>query len=1019
MSTTFHLRLLGTVSLTRVGVEPAPILLGRGKALAALAYLLCSPRRSCSRDHLVDLLWADSEPIAGRRNLRQMLYTLRELLGEAAIAGVGDVLTLHAEIGSDRAEFLAAFEAGDAARAVGCYHGDFFPAFASAGSAVFEHWADLERLRLRDAHQRCLEFLTRAELAANHPREAVGLARRLRDADPSSELGWRVLLEALVSAGDWAVSAVEADEFERRMRDVGQTPAPATLRLLLAARQAPIRFTDGGGRLLAEMVGREAELATILGLWHEVQVGRLRHLLVLGTAGIGKSRLLGDAAARLAALGARLVLLRANQGERGLAWALAGDLTRALFALPGAAAVSPESLAALAELDPGIAARFRIAERAPASPEESLRRRILALTDLLTAIADEHPLAVMLDDLHWADPLSLRLLAGVASRCTSVPILLLTTSRPVTLPDAARADLTLTLRPLERDQLGELMRSIAETPAPLRASAFLEQLRSATGGLPLQVVQELQLALEIGCLRKTAESWIVVDQAALERQLRVANATERRLAHLLPAERSALLLLAVAGMPVPEAILAEAAQRLGLSGHAVLSSLEQRGIAVLSAGSWSCGHDLLQEPLVAGASDAERGRVAVALGQALATASPEHVDPRVPVRLLIDGHDLRTVTDLFLRYEAGRRARHDWRHPEILAQELIGEEHGVIAGRLVQGLPWHRRWRLRAPGRMGAAGATVALLLLLLVTAAFMNRRPHHLALRQQPVFAAPLLDPPLVIDVLDRLGRPTSLGSESLRVTLGWHSGVERIEGETSLSGLHSPVTFGSMRARSTSDSVPKRFTMRVSMPGVPPLETDTITGSAWLTLDSVRLDERTVAGPTARFAVRRGQPLNGWAFCRITNPNRNAVMLLAVIPTWGDRRRSYSAGREVPNGAAGAPIKVPLNLTAPGRPGENHIILVAAMETEAQYIASGTNWVFGSPVWDDGNDIVDWSRTQLDQARRLGLVTGARWMLPVDDSLKTTTRLSAESRRSRSIPAVLGAAVLPAAVLDIVVTP
>src|ERR1043165_3754861 len=57
------------------------VLLGPGKPLAVLAFLLLSPGRSASRERLVDLLWSDSEPSAGRKQLRNALSHLRSRIG--------------------------------------------------------------------------------------------------------------------------------------------------------------------------------------------------------------------------------------------------------------------------------------------------------------------------------------------------------------------------------------------------------------------------------------------------------------------------------------------------------------------------------------------------------------------------------------------------------------------------------------------------------------------------------------------------------------------------------------------------------------------------------------------------------------------------------------------------------------------------------------------------------------------------------------------------------------------------
>src|SRR5258705_11462776 len=73
--------------------------------------------------------------------------------------------------------------------------------------------------------------------------------------------------------------------------------------------------------------------------------------------------------------------------------------------MPGTTAVSPGAIPALVARNPRLSARF------PATPdvargEEALRRRTLAVLDLLAAVAEERPVAGLCGDLQWIDPAS-------------------------------------------------------------------------------------------------------------------------------------------------------------------------------------------------------------------------------------------------------------------------------------------------------------------------------------------------------------------------------------------------------------------------------------------------------------------------------------------------------------------------------------------------------------------------------------------------------------------------------------
>ncbi len=75
--------------------------------------------------------------------------------------------------------------------------------------------------------------------------------------------------------------------------------------------------------------------------------------------------------------------------------------------------------------------------------------------------------------------------------------------------------------------------------------------------------------------------------------------------------------------------------------------------------------------------------------------------------------------------------------------------------------------------------------------------------------------------------------------------------------------------------------------------------------------------------------------------------------------------------------------------------------METEALYIASGTNWVCGRPIWGDGNDVDDWPSERVVAAAHDGFVAGVPWDLPVGDPVKSRSRLPVPERRRRTAPA------------------
>jgi len=289
--------------------------------------------------------------------------------------------------------------------------------------------------------------------------DAQRLARRLRDADPHEEATWVLLLETLMSAGARVGAAAEADMFERVLAADGREPERDTRALLQRVRRTSPDGPHAGPfkPLVATLVGRDREFGVLARAWDRARAGQGGHVHVEGHPGIGKTRLLRDFHARLEAGGAHTLYLRARFAGRRVVFGVASELVAALAEMPGSTAVSPGAIPALVALNPMLSARF------PATPdvargEEALRRRTLAVLDLLAAVAEEQPVAVLCDDLQWIDPASSDLFQWLFSKLDELRVLCVTTAPPTRRPVWARATsecLSVLPRHLTRRIVGE------------------------------------------------------------------------------------------------------------------------------------------------------------------------------------------------------------------------------------------------------------------------------------------------------------------------------------------------------------------------------------------------------------------------------------------------------------------------------------------------------------------------------------------------------------------------------------
>ena len=164
---TYELKTLGSAGLWATKPDGnRHEVLGSGKPLAILIYLALAPKRTATREHLRELLWAESTSERGYGAPRQSVWELRNLLGDGALIGDRKTLTFALDFVIDRDEFLEAVRNDVPERAVECYSGEFLPNFGVPGGRDFEDWAHLERLGLQKSFLRLGEDLARSHLAA-------------------------------------------------------------------------------------------------------------------------------------------------------------------------------------------------------------------------------------------------------------------------------------------------------------------------------------------------------------------------------------------------------------------------------------------------------------------------------------------------------------------------------------------------------------------------------------------------------------------------------------------------------------------------------------------------------------------------------------------------------------------------------------------------------------------------------------------------------------------------------------
>ncbi len=265
-----------------------------------------------------------------------------------------------------------------------------------------------------------------------------------------------------------------------------------------------------GGTSLLE---RDSELATIAGLVDEAVEGRGQLLLIEGSPGIGKTRLLWEARRMAGERGLRAFGARCDELEDSIAFGVASQLLTSPLqrAKPAERAALLDGAAArTAPLLLGIDAGGKESVPPIGDPGQAMQG---ALTWLVDNLATRSPVALLIDDAQWADLESLRWLNALEKRLGEVPVLVAITvrssdaeSRNDALSALAGSGscTVLSPRPLSEPATQELLAGrLREKPsAQLSATAL-----SVTGGNPLMLdalALEL-LAQDAGAGAKAAE----------------------------------------------------------------------------------------------------------------------------------------------------------------------------------------------------------------------------------------------------------------------------------------------------------------------------------------------------------------------------------------------------------------------------------------------------------------------------------------------------------------------------------
>lgn len=383
-----------------------------------------------------------------------------------------------------------------------------------------------------------------------------------------------------------------------------------------------------------QLIGREPVLSALRACARTAASGRGQLLLVTGEAGIGKTALLTQLAAEAAGTGSVVLWGQCWDGDGTPAFWPWVQVLRAGVAAGG---------------DPGLAAMVLPETSAPQPlPGDALDARFQlfdAVVSFLTRLGEQHPVVVVLDDLHWADEGSVRLLEFAARHLAAHAVLLLGAYRDeeagTSVRELAASHDQLHLGGLSSDDVAALMAMLTgTTPRP----AVADKVWRRTGGNPFMIGELARLLAAQGGSS---------DEMASPPQLlaTVGDILERRLARLSNPCVDLLTMAAVVGPEVPLDVLVLIADESTDVPTLLDEAVDARVLADPAApvDPYRFTHDLFRETILSGMPTEQRGQLHLAVGRALESLRDKGGSVH-PAELASHFHAAKGTTDEAARY---------------------------------------------------------------------------------------------------------------------------------------------------------------------------------------------------------------------------------------------------------------------------------------------------------------------------------------------------------------------------------
>jgi class 3 adenylate cyclase/predicted ATPase len=326
-------------------------------------------------------------------------------------------------------------------------------------------------------------------------------------------------LESIAPPGSVVISDVTRDLVEGYFetetlgdKELKGLSRPVGVHRVLRPTGAVGRLEVAGARKLTPVVGREDELKRLAEAWQQAERGHGAIVHVTGEAGIGKSRLVH---ALIEELGPQVGAVQTWQCSAHHQSTSLYPVIRFLERLLGLVRTEPaehqltvlHQAVADAGLDPVdsvplladlLSVRGGHDDSGPSlTPRDARTARLRILESLLVTDPARHPLLLVVEDLHWADPTTVELLGRIVTSLPGIPVLCVLTFRREFEPPWTQRQpvLEIELGPLSSTEVRAMATAASDTALD---PAVLELVDSAADGVPLFVEEMVKMLEQAG-----------------------------------------------------------------------------------------------------------------------------------------------------------------------------------------------------------------------------------------------------------------------------------------------------------------------------------------------------------------------------------------------------------------------------------------------------------------------------------------------------------------------------------------